>query len=210
MTLDMMVARRPMPGRRASRRFVAPCVRGGRIRARVDDVMLTWCPTPRRYEGWGLFEALDLRQAVVLAHAGPDEVTRWLEGCEQARVVLARRLEGRRWLAVPAGATGPPVVVNLVSDADAFDAVRARFDGAAWWYEGYDRGVDPRRAFALRAALAEGASPGEGLGADCAAAWRLASAPAMSDPMPWIVTTGVALADEHDDGSRRSIFPATG
>ncbi len=142
------------------RRFIAPCVQGGRVRARLSGLLLTWSPTPRRFEGWGLFEALDLRQAVVVQRAEAGAVLRWQARCRPVRVLLVRPLGSRSWLAVPAcrrgfsDAVGEPraIPVHLVEGGRAFEAVMAVYDGGAFWYAGADSGGDPGVASALRAA----------------------------------------------------------
>ena len=35
--------------------FVAPCVRGGRVRTRVAGLVCTFAPRPHDFQGWGIF-----------------------------------------------------------------------------------------------------------------------------------------------------------
>ncbi len=156
--------------RAPQKRFVAPCVQGGQVRSSLDGLVMTWAPTPRRFEGWGLFEPLDRHQAVVVEPARPAHIARWLERCRRIRFVLARQVSARTWLGFPADTEvyrsrlGEPVcvLIRLVAGARAFEVVVARWDGAAFWFEQCDRGADPRVADALRAQLAAEAEP-EGL-----------------------------------------------
>lgn len=45
--------------------FLAPCVKGGRVRTRVAGMVCTFTPKPRQFEGWGIFQPTD-EQTVIL------------------------------------------------------------------------------------------------------------------------------------------------
>src|SRR5689334_16882854 len=36
--------------------FIAPCVRGGRVRTRVAGLVCTFRPEPRDFDGWAIFQ----------------------------------------------------------------------------------------------------------------------------------------------------------
>lgn len=40
--------------------FLAPCVKGGRVRTRVAGMIYTFTPKPSKFEGWGQGEAVDI------------------------------------------------------------------------------------------------------------------------------------------------------
>ena len=205
------------------RRFIAPCVQGGRVRARLSGLLLTWSPTPRRFEGWGLFEALDLRQAVVVQRAETSAVLGWQARCRPVRLLLVRALASRSWLAVPAcreaftGALGEPraMPVHLVEEGRAFDAVLAVYDGAACWYAGPDSGADPVVASALRAAASAGVDVGDLSGQELRDEHRVAYAAAArgcqavegSRGARWgvrardlsVISAGICMAGAQDD-----------
>lgn len=141
--------------------LVAPCVPGGAVRTRLDGLVYTFRPEPAGFEGWGRFRPRDAVTADVLGEATPAQIAAWQRLFPAVRLRLAFRLRGRSWLAFPANAfderqrigDGRPAPVHLAERVAAFDAVVARFDGAAFWFEALDRRADPRQAEALRSAL---------------------------------------------------------
>ncbi len=148
----------------AGARFVAPSVRGGRVRTRVAGLVYAFSPAPADFEGWGVFEPVDATTARLVEAADLPLVDRYLALLKtRMRFVLVRRMGGRSWLAYPSnesdarqrGVGARPVVVHLVSDASGFEVVTARCDGAAWWFEATDRRADPLLAERLRDAMRE-------------------------------------------------------
>jgi hypothetical protein len=150
-------------------RFVAPCVRGGRVRTRVDGLLCTFAPKPRDWEGWGFFRPLDARTAAVESEATLPLVAEYLGRLPAMRLRLARSLRGRTWLAYPVNESdarqrlgqAKPVSVHLVAEGTPFETIIARWDGAAWWFEEVDRRADPTQAERLREAAASSIPPGE-------------------------------------------------
>lgn len=147
--------------------FLAPCVAGGKVRAKVEGLVHDFEPRPRDFEGWGLFRAIDSTIARVVEPASPRHVDAYLRLLMPFRLLLASRLAGATWLAYPAGesdakqrlGSAQPVVVHLVVEGDPFEQIKTRFDGAAFWFEARDRGGDPRIADGLRRALSEATPP---------------------------------------------------
>ncbi len=156
--------------------FVAPCVAGGKVRARVEGLVHDFEPRPRDFEGWGLFRSIDSTIAEVVEPAEPRHVDGYLRLLAPFRLLLASGLKGvvphlspsgGTWLAYPVNESDArqrlgearPVAVHLVVDGDPFEQVKVRFDGAAFWFEGPDRGGDPRTAERLRRALGEMTPP---------------------------------------------------
>ena len=149
--------------------FVAPCVAGGKVRAKVEGLVHDFEPRPRDFAGWGLFRAIDSTIAEVVEPASARLVDDYLRLLAPFRLLLAGRLEDSSWLAYPVNESdarqrlgeAKPVPVHLVVDGDPFEQVKARFDGTAFWFEGRDRGGDPRTAVGLRRALGEMTPPEE-------------------------------------------------
>lgn len=141
--------------------LLAPCVPGGAVRTRLDGLVHTFRTEPAATEGWGLFRPRDAVTAVWQAEARPAQIAAYLRLFPAFRLRLAVPGQGRTWLAVPANrsdawqrlGSARPAPLHLVERARRFDQVVARFDGAAWWFEGIDRRADPREAEALRDAL---------------------------------------------------------
>ncbi len=149
--------------------FLAPCVAGGKVRARIEGLVHDFEPRPRDFEGWGLFRAIDSQIAEVVEAASPRLVDDYLRLLAPFRLLLAARLRGGTWLAYPAGESdarqrlgkAEPIAVHLVADGDPFEQVRVRFDGTAFWYEARDRGGDPRTPERLRQVLSAMSAPEE-------------------------------------------------
>jgi len=152
-----------------SRRFLAPRVRGGRVRTNVCGLVHTFEASPRDFEGWGLFEPLDEREARLVEEAELPLVAEYLRLFPRLRLRLAYRLRGRTWLAYPANESDArqrfptvgarPVALHLVRDGLEFEQVTARTVGGAWLYEDEDRRADPLDAERLREARREGRAP---------------------------------------------------
>ncbi len=147
--------------------FIAPCVAGGKVRAKVEGLVHDFEPRPRDFAGWGLFRAIDSTVAEVVEPASPRHVDDYLRLLAPFRLLLAATLEGGSCLAYPVNESDArqrlgaarPVIVHLVVDCDPFEQIKARFDGAAFWFEARDRGGDPRTADGLRQALREMTPP---------------------------------------------------
>jgi hypothetical protein len=151
----------------AGTRFVAPCVQGGRIRARVAGLVKTFRPEPATFSGWGVFRPVTEKKAKVEEEAAFPLVASYLRLLPMLRLILARRLRHACWLAYPANESDAaqrfgieePVRVHLVEGAAPLDPILARFDGSAWWFEDLDRRADPTIAFALRQRLQQSIEP---------------------------------------------------
>jgi hypothetical protein len=154
-----------------SRRFLAPCVRGGQVRTSVAGLLYTFEPRPRDFEGWGIFRPVSEREAEVVEEAGLARVTEYLGLFPSARLRLGHNLRGGTWIAYSANESDVrqrfpsqevrPVPVHLVTDGQEFEQVVARNLGGAWWFEELDRRASPLDAESLREALRSGVVPEE-------------------------------------------------
>lgn len=143
--------------------FLAPCARGGQIRARVGGLIYTFAPKPRDFEGWGVFLPISDKEAKLLDEADLPIVDEYLRLLKPLRARLIARLRGATWLAYPANESdfeqrfgaARPFMVHLVTDGEAFEQIIARADGGAFWYEAVDRRSDPALTDALREAFKE-------------------------------------------------------
>lgn len=162
--------------------FVAPWLPGARVRVCLDGLVCTFVPRGA-VEGWGIYVAPE--QAIYRAAAPAATVEAWLGRLPAVRLRLVHPMRGMSWLAHPVNEADmrqrfgrvEPVVVHLVDEAARFDAIVARFDGAAWWFEAVDRRADARDADRLQEALlAEPPllSPWAGQTPEMRTAWGLA------------------------------------
>lgn len=169
--------------------FLAPAVRGGLVRVRVGGLVRSFVPRPNGFEGWGLFRQRDERTASVVEEAPLPLVDRYLRLFAPIRLVLAYRVGGRSWVAVPANASDArqrripdgPCVVHLAERVSAFDRIVAQHDGGAFWFEAADSRADPILAERLRESLANTVAADRlavpGLTSEHALAYAIASVP---------------------------------
>ena len=152
--------------------FLAPVLRRQPVVVRIAGVRCELRGEPADFEGWGVFRPLSYDTARLQRAATMGERRQYLALFPAASLVLcARGATGNgdsaaaTWLAMPAGRgdarfelTGM-APVRLVEDAELFDTVRARFDGANFWFEDLDGRADPGAAAFLRQWIGEMADP---------------------------------------------------
>lgn len=144
--------------------FLAPCVRGGRVRTSVANIIYTFTPQPQDFEGWGIFRPVDEKTAEVLEEPSLPELAEYLKLLKPLRLRLAYGLLSATWLAYPVNESdmqqrlgaAKPVPVHLVTEAAVFEPIIARFDGSAWWFDEIDRRAEPQPAELLREQLRQG------------------------------------------------------
>jgi hypothetical protein len=133
-----------------STQFLAPCVKGGRVRTRVAGMIYTFAPKPRNFEGWGIFQPVDEQTAKAIAQADLFQVSEYLQQFKLFRLRLACLLQDKTWLTYPINEGDfrqrlgkvKPVPVHLVTEGASFEQILARFDGQSWWFEELDRRAD--------------------------------------------------------------------
>jgi len=139
-------------------RFLAPCVRGGKVRTRMRGLVYTFAARPRDFEGWGLFQPVDEKVAQLSEEASLRRIAEYLKLFTPLHARLAYQLQGLTWLAFPYNesdaiqrvGSARPFAVHLVTDGTQFETVKVRTDGSAFWFEDTDRSADPRIAEHLR------------------------------------------------------------
>lgn len=152
--------------------LLAPCVKGGRVRAVVAGFVCTFTPEPRGFEGWAIFQPAGEGAARVVEEADLARVSAYLSAFPTLRLRLAFRLRGATWLAYPSNESDArqrfsqlsearPVALHLVTDGQEFEQVIARRVGDNWWFEELDRRASPIEAERLRAALKNRCEPAE-------------------------------------------------
>jgi hypothetical protein len=147
--------------------FLAPCVRGGRVRTSVANIVYTFTPQPQEFEGWGIFAPVDEKTAEVVDEPSLPQLAEYLKLLKPLRLRLAHRLRGQTWLAYPVNESdmqqrlgaAKPVPVHLVTEAAAFEPIIARFDGSAWWFDEIDRRAEPQPAELMREQLRQVTMP---------------------------------------------------
>ncbi|MBX2864212.1 MAG: hypothetical protein KTR27_11710 [Leptolyngbyaceae cyanobacterium MAG.088] len=147
--------------------FLAPCVRQGCLRARMNGRVYTFNLKGWPFEGWGVFRPATFETATLVMAANSPQVEQYLTSLPAFRLRLVYRLQNRSWLAYPSNEADArrrlgqvkPLVVHLVSDGVAFDQIIARWDGNAFWFEQLDRQANVEIAPYLRQSLTDGIWP---------------------------------------------------
>lgn len=142
--------------------FIAPCVRGGKVRTRVAGMIYTFTPQPKKFAGWGIFQPENEKTAKLVEEADLFQIDEYLSQFPLVRLWLAyelnRQINRQTWLAYPMNESDfqqriglvKPVVVHLVSEGNKFDPVLGRWDGINWWFQEIDRRADPLPTEELR------------------------------------------------------------
>ena len=146
---------------------LAPCLRGGKIRVRVQGLVSTFETDPKDFEGWGVFGFNKAGVAVLKESATDLQVRRYLSLFANVRVHLVQPLGGKSWLAYPVNSDVAgrvlgfhgPVVVHLVGLARSFQQAVCRWDGSNLWFERIDRRADPTVAGHVATALRNFVAP---------------------------------------------------
>ncbi|OUL22343.1 hypothetical protein BV372_30645 [Nostoc sp. T09] len=141
--------------------FIAPCVKGGRVRTRVAGMIYTFTPKPSKFEGWGIFQPVDAKTATVVEEADLPQIAEYLQHFPQIRLRLAHKLQGKTWLAYPVNEVDmrqrlkvvKPIAVHLVTEGVVFEQIIARWNGQSCWFEEIDRRTDPEIVETLQSAV---------------------------------------------------------
>ena len=134
-----------------SSQFVAPYVREGKIRTKVLGMVYTFVAEPRDFEGWGVFQPIDGKSAMVVEEPNLPQIAQYLQNLQPLRLRLAYPLRNQTWLAYPVNEADmrqrcgycKPVPVHLVREGTQFEVAIARTDGFSWWFDECDRRADP-------------------------------------------------------------------
>ena len=185
-----------------STQFLAPCVKGGQVRIRIAGLVYTFTPQPRSFAGWGVFQPIDSRTAVLVETAELPQVTEYLQHFPAVRLRLATRLQEQTWLAYPVNEadlrqrfkTVRPVAVHLVTEGSAFEEIVARWQEKSCWFEEIDRRADPTLVELLQAAL-KNLTPVESL-------QFKGLTPEMRSTYELVAQRTEGLAQPHQDGRR--------
>ena len=164
--------------------FLAPVLPGGRVRVRIAGLVCNLHVVGRHRAGWAILKPVSMVRARVVARPSLSQVRDYLALFPAVRLVLVARASGHPqtspdvppqpvegsvegsgegdWLAMPAQwgdrrfQIEGPVRLHLVTGAEPFQQVVARFDGGHFWFQEVDRRRNPAIAAYLRGALAAG------------------------------------------------------
>lgn len=142
-----------------SSEFLAPVVEGGSVRVRIAGVPCELRIEPPDFKGWGVFRPVSHDEAELVRPAGLADRQRYLRLFPVVRLVLCRCDEAGVWWGLAAHSGDQRfriqglVPIYLIDEAEQFETVLSRFDGAHFWYESADTRSDPVTGRYLRESL---------------------------------------------------------
>ena len=146
------------------REFLAPALPGGTVAVRLGGVICKIRIDPAGFQGWGVFQPVSHTTARLQREATLSERRDYLRLFPQFRLIVCRRA-GASWFGSAASFGDRRLrldglaPINLAGEVQLFDCIRARYDGARFWFEETDTRHDPSRPRYLRAQLAERTEP---------------------------------------------------
>ncbi len=146
--------------------FLAPVLRGGQVRVRIEGLVLTLRVAGPYEAGWAILKPLSIDKAAVLRKPSLMQVRSYLGLFPSVRLLLLARGD-TEWSAVQAHAgdrrfrIDGAVPVHLAVGVEPFEQIVARYDGATFLFQEVDRRRSPAIAAYLRESLRSGISPDE-------------------------------------------------
>jgi hypothetical protein len=131
--------------------FLAPVLRGQRVAVRIAGALCTMRVGPASFQGWAICHADKAAEAHVVRAATLSEREHYLKALPRERLVLCGR-DGERLLGMTEQSRAV-VPVYLVQDAEQFETIDVRFDGARHWFDGACDRQNPATAAYLREVL---------------------------------------------------------
>ena len=144
--------------------FLAPVLKGGQVRVRIEGLVLTLRVAGSFEPGWAVLKPLSMDRACILRKPGLQQIRSYLALFPAIRLLLLTRGD-TGWLAGQAQAgdsrfqINGPVPVHLAVGVEPFERIIARYDGARFLFQEVDRRRSPAIAAYLREALQTGISP---------------------------------------------------
>lgn len=143
--------------------FLAPVLRGASVQVRIAGVRCAMGVEPGDFHGWGIFRPESHAAARLVRAARMGERRQYLNLFPAVSLVLCHADgpdDARTWLGIPAQQGDARVQIEgfvpirLAEDVEPFDTVRARFDGAQFWFDEPEARADPGAAAYLRQSFA--------------------------------------------------------
>jgi hypothetical protein len=140
------------------REFLAPALRGRKIRVRIAGSVCQMQAEPSDFEGWGVFQPVSFTKAAVLREASLAERRRYLELLPAVKLIVCLR-QGDQWRCAAGNQADSRIrleglaQVALIEEVQQFDSIVARYDGSRFWFDELDMRREPAAASYLRSAL---------------------------------------------------------
>lgn len=126
----------------------------------IDGLVYKFAISGFNGSGIGRFKPANALSAVYVSEAEFDERIIYLESLPVLNVILSYQND-KGWIAVPHDANlaknrfgiEGPLIVHNVSDAQAFDTIKTRYDGNSFWYEDFASFADLIKSQEMRTAF---------------------------------------------------------
>ena len=135
--------------------------RGGLVHVRIAGVVCRFRVDLADFEGWGVFKAVSPATAQLVRPARLAERRQYLDLFPRLRLIVCRRA-GTDWLAIPAQQADTRfqveglIPVRLIENAQLFEVIQTRFDGAQAWFDGPEPRHDPGSSASARSTRHDG------------------------------------------------------
>jgi hypothetical protein len=139
--------------------FLAPVLLGSQIRVRIAGLICSMRVVGKAEAGWAILKPMAMDKAQIIGKPSLRQIRDYLALFPAVKLLLATR-SGQDWMALPAHMgdrrfqTDGAVRVHLVTGAEPFQQIIARYDGGRFWFQEIDRRRNPAIAAYLRDALA--------------------------------------------------------
>lgn len=139
--------------------FFSPVLKGQPVRIRLEGVIVTLKISPKNYEGWGVFKAVNQQEARLKREPTLQEKRQYLDCFPKFSLVVCR--QGERAFGVPANQGDNrikiqgQVPISLPEEIRLFDTIDVRWDGQNFWYDRPSTFRSPRTATQLRDLFSE-------------------------------------------------------
>jgi hypothetical protein len=118
-----------------SHSILAPCLKGGKIRTRIQGFIYEFVAKPRDFEGWGIFHPLDTSTAVRSQTPEIWQIDEYLKQFPRLLVRLVYPLKNQTWLAYPVNEGDmrqrfgrvKPIAIHLVRNEDSIKSIIKTF-----------------------------------------------------------------------------------
>jgi len=145
-----------------SSQILSPVLPGKPIRVRIAGIICNLKVQPKKFAGWGVFEAVggksQFRKARFVREPNMSEKKAYLEIFPALRLIICRRVDDI-WYGIPSSQADTRFVIKglvpirLAEEVQLFETVCTRFDGVNCWFDSVDSAHNPRTAIYLRECL---------------------------------------------------------
>lgn len=139
--------------------FFSPVLSGKDIRIKISNIVMHLkVVRPKNFEGWGVFQPLNAREARLVRKPTLKEKQEYFKLFPNLRLIICSR-NNNIWQGIPAHQADTRfkitgiVPIHLAEETQLFDTVIVRFDGNICWFEQIDPKSNLKVSLYLRESL---------------------------------------------------------